>query len=153
MGGAVAEVKVHGVAVDEDGLFGAGVEAVCGLWLLALNAFLGQGLLNSSISLGGQLVGGDALVEGQESAVARGVGAAMVGAKAISQVSLGRKGKTRSAGGWAGDWTGRWTYIACLGLQLVEAHAILQQANEGVRLDVGGKGQRVRVAHPAARQL
>lgn len=45
------------------------------------------------------------------------------------------------------------TYSTRLGLQAVEAHAVLQQADQRVRLDGGRKGQRVGVADPASREL
>lgn len=45
------------------------------------------------------------------------------------------------------------THTGGLGLQLVKTHAILQHADERVRLDIGRKGQRFGVADPAAGQL
>jgi len=45
------------------------------------------------------------------------------------------------------------TYIASLGLQLVEAQPVLDEPDEGVLLDVLRKGQRVGVADPASREL
>jgi hypothetical protein len=45
------------------------------------------------------------------------------------------------------------THVCCLGLQVVEGHAVLQHADERVRVDVARKGQRLGVADPASRQL
>lgn len=45
------------------------------------------------------------------------------------------------------------TYVAGLCAQLVEAQAILDEADEGVGLDVGSKWKRVRVPKPASRQV
>lgn len=46
-----------------------------------------------------------------------------------------------------------WTHICRLRLQLVEAHAVLEDADERVRLDAARKGKRLGVAQPAPRQL
>jgi hypothetical protein len=51
------------------------------------------------------------------------------------------------------QWRYKQTYIACLGLQLIEAHAILHESDEGVRLDLLRKRQCLRVADPAPREL
>ena len=45
------------------------------------------------------------------------------------------------------------THTCCFGLQLVEAHAILQDPYERVRVDVARKGQGLGVAYPASGQL
>jgi hypothetical protein len=45
------------------------------------------------------------------------------------------------------------TYIASLGLELVEAQAVLDKPDESVLLNVVGKGKRVGVADPASREL
>lgn len=79
-------------------------------------------------------------------AVARRVGLAVVGAKAVSRVSL-LPVNTRLL------LQDRQTHTGGLGLQLVETHAILEHADERVRLDIGRKRQRFGVADPAARQL
>lgn len=45
------------------------------------------------------------------------------------------------------------TYVGGLGLQLVEPQAVLQQVDEGVRLDVARKRQSLGVSDPAAREM
>ena len=48
---------------------------------------------------------------------------------------------------------GKCAYVGSLGLQLVEPEPVLQQIHERVRLDVAGKGERLGVADPAAREV
>jgi hypothetical protein len=138
-------LDLHGIAVDFG--LGARLDAVGGLRLLALQRLLGLGFLDGAICLGGELVGGNALVERQEVAVARRVRAAVVGAEMVSRLSLQQSAQSVA---WCFVYA---THIAGLGLQRVEVQAILHEPDERVRLDVLGEGQRVGVAHPAAGEL
>jgi hypothetical protein len=119
--------NVHSISVDLG--FWTRLDAVGGLCLLALERLLGWGLLNGAVRFGRELVGGNALIEGQEAAIAR-VGPAMIRAKPVS-----------------------WRRVTSLGAQLIEAHAVLYKADKGMGLDVGGEWERVRVADPASREV
>ena len=61
-------LNVHGIAVDVG--LGPGIDAVWRLRLLALQRLLGRRVLDGTVGLGGELVGWNALVEGQKVAVA-----------------------------------------------------------------------------------
>ena len=137
--------NVHSISVDLG--FWTRLDAVGGLCLLALERLLGRRVWDGAVGLGRKFVGGDALVEGQEAAIAR-VGAAVVRAEAVSWRRLQQLARAQCEEGRADA-----TYVAGLGAQLVETHAILHKADEGVGLDVGGEGERVRVANPASREV
>ena len=145
--GAVG-VQVHGVAVEVV-LLGArvGRQAIGLALLLPRGLLLGRGLLHGAVCLVGKLVGGDALVQGEQGAVASRVGAAMVAAKVVALGELdGSAWLQRARGVYS-------TYVGGLGLQLVEPQAILQQIDQGVRLDVARKGQCLGVSDPAPREM
>ena len=85
MCGAVV-LDVHGIAVDLG--LGARLDAVGGLRLLALERLLWWGFLDGAVGFGSELVGGYALVEGQEVAIARRIWSSVVGAEPVSRLRL-----------------------------------------------------------------
>jgi hypothetical protein len=138
-------IDVHGIAVDL--WLWAWLDAI-GLCLLAFEILLGRRFLNGAIGFRGEDMGGNALVESQQGAIAGGVGATMVGAEMVVGIALGESTRETGDSRWR-----REGYICGFSLQLVEEQAVLEELDEGVGADIAGKRQRFGVAQPAARKL